>query len=111
MRDHVRFSIRGCLRHLACLEEEVEELDTEILRRVLCILVKQVVGQARSSSSRGHLLANQTGRAGAIGTAGASSTLMLSASGHTLPLADIRCGSRSGFIVYHLCAQQFTVVY
>ena len=56
-------------------------------------------------------LANQTGRAGAIGTAGASSTLMLSACGHTLPLADIRCGSHSGFIVYHLCAQQFNVIY
>jgi len=27
MSDHVRFLIRGCLRHLACLEEEVEELD------------------------------------------------------------------------------------
>ena len=26
--------IRGCLRHLACLEEEVEELDAEILRRM-----------------------------------------------------------------------------
>jgi hypothetical protein len=34
MSDHVRFLIRGCLRHLACLEEEVEELDTEILRRM-----------------------------------------------------------------------------
>ena len=31
MSDHVRFLIRGCLRHLACLEEEVEELDAEIL--------------------------------------------------------------------------------
>ena len=34
MSDHVRFVIRGCLRHLACLEEEVEELDAEILRRM-----------------------------------------------------------------------------
>src|SRR5207253_2875335 len=34
MSDHVRFLIRGCLRHLACLEEEVEELDTEILRAI-----------------------------------------------------------------------------
>jgi transposase len=34
MSDHVRFLIRGCLRHLACLEEEVEELDAEILRRM-----------------------------------------------------------------------------
>src|SRR5664279_4771253 len=34
MSDHVRFLIRGCLRHLACLEEAVEELDAEILRRM-----------------------------------------------------------------------------
>jgi transposase len=34
MSDPVRFLIRGCLRHLACLEEEVEELDAEILRRM-----------------------------------------------------------------------------
>ncbi|HZL68034.1 MAG TPA: IS110 family transposase [Candidatus Limnocylindrales bacterium] len=34
MCDHVRFLIRGCLRHLACLEEETEELDAEILRRM-----------------------------------------------------------------------------
>jgi transposase len=34
MSDHVRFLIRGCLRHLACLEEEVEELEAEILRRM-----------------------------------------------------------------------------
>lgn len=34
MNDHVRFLIRGCLRHLACLEEEAEELDAEILRRM-----------------------------------------------------------------------------
>jgi transposase len=34
MSDHVRFLIRGCLRHRACLEEEVEELDAEILRRM-----------------------------------------------------------------------------
>jgi hypothetical protein len=34
MSDHLRFLIRSCLRHLACLEEEIEELDTEILRRV-----------------------------------------------------------------------------
>jgi len=34
MCDHVRFLIRGCLRHLACLEEEAEELDAEILRRM-----------------------------------------------------------------------------
>ncbi len=33
MTDHVRFLIRSCLRHLACLEE-VEELDGEILRRM-----------------------------------------------------------------------------
>ena len=26
--------MRSCLRHLACLEEEVEELDGEILRRM-----------------------------------------------------------------------------
>jgi len=26
MSDHLRFLIRSCLRHLACLEEEVEEL-------------------------------------------------------------------------------------
>jgi len=34
MCEHVRFVIRGCLRHLACLEEETEELDAEILRRM-----------------------------------------------------------------------------
>jgi hypothetical protein len=34
MCDHVRFLIRGCLRHLACLEEEAEELDAEILREL-----------------------------------------------------------------------------
>jgi transposase len=34
MNDHVRLLIRSCLRHLACLEEEVEELDAEILRRM-----------------------------------------------------------------------------
>jgi transposase len=34
MSDHVRFLIRSCLRHLACLEEEVEELDAEILRHM-----------------------------------------------------------------------------
>jgi len=34
MSDHLRFVIRSCLRHLACLEEEVEELDEEILRRM-----------------------------------------------------------------------------
>jgi transposase len=34
MTDHERVLIRSCLRHLACLEEELEELDTEILRRM-----------------------------------------------------------------------------
>jgi len=34
MSDHERLLIRSCLRHLACLEEEVEELDGEILRRM-----------------------------------------------------------------------------
>jgi transposase len=34
LSDHVRFVIRSCLRHLACLEEEVEEVDAEILRRI-----------------------------------------------------------------------------
>ena len=34
MTDHIRLLIRSCLRHLACLEEEVEELDAEILRRM-----------------------------------------------------------------------------
>ena len=34
MCEHVRFLIRGCLRHLACLEEESEELDAETLRRM-----------------------------------------------------------------------------
>jgi transposase len=33
MSDHIRFVIRSCMRHLACLEEEVEELDGEILKR------------------------------------------------------------------------------
>jgi transposase len=34
MSDHLRFLIRSCLRHLACLEEEIEELDAEIVRRM-----------------------------------------------------------------------------
>lgn len=34
MSDHERLLIRSCLRHLACLEEEIEELDSEILRRM-----------------------------------------------------------------------------
>jgi transposase len=34
MSDHERFLIRSCLRHLACLEEELEEVDGEILRRM-----------------------------------------------------------------------------
>jgi transposase len=34
MSDHLRFVIRSCLRHLACLEEEIEELDAEIIRRM-----------------------------------------------------------------------------
>jgi transposase len=34
MRDHERFLIRSSLRHLACLQEETEEVDAEILRRM-----------------------------------------------------------------------------
>ena len=34
MRDHERLLIRSSLRHLACLEEEMEEMDGEILRRM-----------------------------------------------------------------------------
>jgi transposase len=34
MRDHERFLIRSSLRHLACLEEETEGMDVEILRRM-----------------------------------------------------------------------------
>ena len=34
MRDHERFLIRSSLRHLACLQEEAEEMDAEILRRM-----------------------------------------------------------------------------
>jgi transposase len=34
MSDHERLLIRSCLRHLACLEEELEALDGEILRRI-----------------------------------------------------------------------------
>jgi transposase len=34
MSDHLPVLIRSCLRHLACLEEEVEELDAEIIRRM-----------------------------------------------------------------------------
>lgn len=34
MRDHERFLIRNSLRHLACLQEENEEMDAEILRRM-----------------------------------------------------------------------------
>jgi hypothetical protein len=34
MSEQVRLVICSCLRHLACLEEELEELDAEILRSV-----------------------------------------------------------------------------
>ena len=34
MRDHERLLIRSCLRHLGCLEEELEQLDAEILQRM-----------------------------------------------------------------------------
>jgi len=34
MTDHERLLIRSCLRHLACLEEELEAMDREILRRM-----------------------------------------------------------------------------
>ena len=34
MTDHERLLIRSCLRHLACLEEELEAMDGEILRRM-----------------------------------------------------------------------------
>lgn len=34
MSDHRRFIVCSCLRHLACLEEEIEKLDAEILRRM-----------------------------------------------------------------------------
>jgi transposase len=34
MSDHLGFIVCSCLRHLACLEEEIEELDAEILRRM-----------------------------------------------------------------------------
>jgi len=34
MSDHERFLIRSCLRHMACLEEELEEVDGEILRQM-----------------------------------------------------------------------------
>jgi hypothetical protein len=34
MGEHERLLIRSCLRHLACLEEEIEEWDVEILRRM-----------------------------------------------------------------------------
>jgi transposase len=34
MRDHERFLIRSSLRHLACLQEETEEMDAEIMRRM-----------------------------------------------------------------------------
>jgi transposase len=34
MRDHERFLIRSSLRHLACLQEETEAMDAEILRRM-----------------------------------------------------------------------------
>ena len=34
MNDHLRFIVCSCLRHLACLEEEIEQLDAEILRRM-----------------------------------------------------------------------------
>jgi hypothetical protein len=34
MTEHERFLIRSCLRHLACLEEELDDLDAEIVRRM-----------------------------------------------------------------------------
>jgi transposase len=34
MSDHLRFIVCSCLRHLACLEEEIEELDAEIIQRM-----------------------------------------------------------------------------
>jgi transposase len=34
MSDHERLLIRSCLRHLACLEEEIEQMDSEILGRM-----------------------------------------------------------------------------
>jgi transposase len=34
MSEHERFLIRSCFRHLACREEELEELDAEIMRRM-----------------------------------------------------------------------------
>jgi transposase len=34
MSDHERLLIRSNLRHLACVEEEIEEMDCEILRRM-----------------------------------------------------------------------------
>jgi len=34
MTAHERFLISSCMRHLACLEEEIEDLDAEILRRM-----------------------------------------------------------------------------
>ena len=34
MSDHLRFIIRSCLCHLARLEEEIEELEAEIIRRM-----------------------------------------------------------------------------
>jgi transposase len=41
MSDHIRFVIRSCLRHLACLEEELEEFDAEILQRMQLPIFQQ----------------------------------------------------------------------
>ena len=50
--DHERFLIRSCLRHLACLEEEIEDLDTEILRRMQTPPFQEVRSRRTFSKSR-----------------------------------------------------------
>jgi transposase len=57
MSDHLRFLIRSCLRHLACLEEEVEELDAEILRRMQVLPFQNAFALLQTMPGVAHLSA------------------------------------------------------
>jgi transposase len=57
MTEHERFLIRSCLRHLACLEEEVEELDAEIVRRMRTPALQNAFGLIQTLPGVGELAA------------------------------------------------------
>jgi transposase len=57
MTEHERFLIRSCLRHLACLEEEIEDLDTEILRRMQAPPFQEAFGLLQTLPGIGQLSA------------------------------------------------------